>query len=711
MTHFDKVITALFSICLSCSAWTNPINFNLTHPHIPDELIVKFKNETLDRKKITESLNAKKIHRFSSSGAELLRFNIKDRSLYSIAKNLVTKDYIQYVEANYIVFTNETPNDPRFEETWGLHNTGENGNKKDADIDAAEAWNINKESKNTVVAVIDTGVDYTHEDIAENYWNNPGEVGLDQDGLDKKNNGKDDDENGYIDDWRGWNFIENNNNPMDDNGHGTHCSGTIAAVGDNNIGVAGVNWSGSVVGIKFLSASGSGTLANAVKSIEYATKLGVNLTSNSWGGGGHSPTMEAAIKEANKNGILFIAAAGNSASNNDENPHYPSNYQVENVISVAASDSEDKIAGFSNYGLQTVHLSAPGVGILSTTPGNQYQVFSGTSMATPHVAGAVALLKSTYKALDSKQIKERILNSVDHLTQLQNITITGGRLNLLNAIENDEISPNPVTGIDIISSNINSFIVRWEKSGDDKDKGEATRYIARISANEITDETLWEKSINVKMVKNEDKTYKIKKIPLNFSGYLSVRAVDNVGNISNLSKSIKIKTEPTQIKYANKGTLENLTFDPPWGIETTDQDRSNTALSDSPNGNYENDVNTTIQLPKFAAAFTDLILSFDILYALENRYDFAFCEISLDSGENWKQLWSVTGERSSWETIKLDIEPHLKPKNSRVDNFLIRFVLKSDYSISKEGIKIDNIYLLGKKTDSLISKKVRHLRF
>jgi len=257
---------------------------------------------------------------------------------------------------------------------WGLHNTGQTGGGSDKDIDGPEAWDLLTGSKDVLVGIIDTGIDRNHEDLSENMWTNPNEIA---------GNGVDDDQNGYIDDIHGWDFYNNDNNPHDDNSHGTHCAGTIGAVGNNGKGVVGVSWKVSMVGLKFLGGSGGGYLSDGIKSIAYATKIGVDLTSNSWGGGGYSSSMKTAIDEAAAAGIGFVAAAGNHAGDNDAYPSYPASYESENVISVGAHDHFAKSAYFSCYGKTSVDLFAPGVNILSTIPGNGYASYSGTSMAHP----------------------------------------------------------------------------------------------------------------------------------------------------------------------------------------------------------------------------------------------------------------------------------------------------------------------------------------
>lgn len=343
---------------------------------------------------------------------------------------------IAIAEPDFIVHAIATPNDASFAQLYGLHNTGQTGGVVDADIDAPEAWNISTGSRTVRVGIIDTGIDYTHPDLAANMWTNPGEIA---------GNGIDDDNNGYVDDVRGWDFVNDDANPMDDHYHGTHCAGTIGGVGNNSTGVVGVNWQVSLVALKFLSASGSGSTSDAIEAVAYSTLIGLDLTSNSWGGGGYSQALFDAISSANTAGKLFIAAAGNNATNTDASINYPSGYNLPNIVTVAATDHSDQLAYFSNYGAASVDLGAPGDNILSTAPNSAYRTLSGTSMATPHVAGATALLKAYRPSLTASDIKSALLASVDATPALTGKTLSGGRLNVNSALlslNNLLVSPN-----------------------------------------------------------------------------------------------------------------------------------------------------------------------------------------------------------------------------------------------------------------------------
>ena len=408
-------------------------------PVVPGELIVGFErgsSQAQQNAAVAQSGGARSAS-FPQIRAVLVRV---PPSLTAVAtKLLLGLPQVRYVEPNHVVKTAETtPDDPSFGQLWGLHNTGQTGGTADADIDAPEAWDVSTTgSSDVVVGVIDTGVDFAHPDLAQQQWVNTGENCGSTDpaaACAERTNGVDDDGNGYVDDWRGWDFVNDDNDPFDDNRHGTHVSGTIGAVGDNGVGVAGVNWNVKIMALKFLNAAGSGTTADAVAATLYAADKGAHVSSNSWGGGPFDQSLLDAIEYGASRGMLFVAAAGNDGRNNDTTPTYPSNYASEAIVSVAATDHTDALAFFSNYGATTVDLAAPGVNILSTTPGNTYASLSGTSMATPHVAGVAALLKARYPDASVYGLKALLLRSVDPVAQLERSVVTGGRLNAFNAV-------------------------------------------------------------------------------------------------------------------------------------------------------------------------------------------------------------------------------------------------------------------------------------
>ncbi len=321
------------------------------------------------------------------------------------------------------------PNDPMFKEQWALNNVGQNGGKSESDIRAIKAWLKTQGSSEIVVAVLDSGVDYTHTDLAANMWVRPDNVPVYKD-----------DELGTFDDLHGFNAADNQSDPMDDNGHGTHCAGIIGAEGNNDEGITGINWKVEIMPLKFMGRGGFGTTKDAIEAINYAIdrkRAGVNVKviNASWGSTLSSKALEDTIRAAGEEGILFVAASGNSSTNNDRRPHYPSNYNLPNVISVAALDRTDNLASFSNFGAKTVHVAAPGRDILSTWLNDDYREASGTSMATPYVAGVAALIWASEPKLTMEKVRERVLKSTDKLDSLNGKVESGGRINAEKALD------------------------------------------------------------------------------------------------------------------------------------------------------------------------------------------------------------------------------------------------------------------------------------
>jgi thermitase len=349
---------------------------------------------------------------------------------------------IEYAEPDYLLRPAATPNDPDFSSLYGLNNTGQTGGTPDADIDAPEAWDVTTGDPNLVVAVIDSGVDVNHPDLRENIWTNPGEI---------PDNGIDDDRNGYVDDVNGWDFFNNDNSvydPVDVDDHGTHVAGTIAAKGDNALGVVGVNWQAKIMPLKFIGPN-TGRTTDAVKALDYALNKGVKISNNSWGGSNHSQSLRDAIARADAAGHLFVAAAGNGGldrigDDTDAAPFYPASYDLPNIVSVAATNSRDELSSFSNFGATSVDLAAPGVSIRSTMPGGGYGTMSGTSMASPHVAGVAALLGSVRPGLSSSELKSSVLVSVDAKPNLAGKLASGGRLNAAGALASVDARPQNV---------------------------------------------------------------------------------------------------------------------------------------------------------------------------------------------------------------------------------------------------------------------------
>jgi thermitase len=419
---------------------------------VPGELIVKFK----------PGVNAKSF--FAAKSFQSLGLSIKreiklsyqklnvvslsnqgEKSLQSALDALKNNPDVVYAEPNFIYsaavmprtksivhkrlekspfgdFTSGTPDDPSFGQLWGLKNTGSNepqgkSGVEGADVNALKAWDISRGSHKIRIAIIDTGIDYNHPDLK-----------------------------GNVDSEHGYNFVADTKDAMDDNGHGTHCAGTIGAIHDNKVGVAGVMAEVTMIPVKFLDGSGSGTLEAAVRAIDYATELNVDLMSNSWGGGGRSEALYEAIKRASDKGIIFTAAAGNSSSNNDTTASYPASYEAPNIVAVAALTAQNDLASFSSFGRNTVHIAAPGQNILSTVAGGHYEVMSGTSMATPHVSGVLGLLLAKEGRMSHEIMKERLTMTGIPVSALRGKTQTASRIdayNLLTDTRPERSGPKP----------------------------------------------------------------------------------------------------------------------------------------------------------------------------------------------------------------------------------------------------------------------------
>ena len=363
-----------------------------------------------------------------AGGAQLVKI-LPGNDTIEMCIELEKTAQFEYVELDHVASISLEPNDPSYirEDLWGLDNTGQFGGQFDADIDAPEAWDKRHDASSVVVAVLDSGTRYTHEDLRDNLWVNPGEIA---------GNGIDDDGNGYVDDVYGINTINDSGDPWDDLGHGTHVAGTIGAVGANGVGITGVAWNVQLMSLKFLNENDSGSYSDAIQGIEYAIQMGADVINNSWSGTGNSFALRDAVQATEDAGVLFVSAAANQSNNLDELPEYPAAYKYSNTLAVAATTRYDSLASYSNYSESLVELAAPGSEILSTFYGSDsdYISYNGTSMATPHVAGAMALLKAEYPLDTPEGIIARLITTTDYVPALQGKVATAGRLNLNSAL-------------------------------------------------------------------------------------------------------------------------------------------------------------------------------------------------------------------------------------------------------------------------------------
>ena len=454
-TFFTFLILFILSVCgfaglpsLAQRPVNNPNPVSSAAPSaVPGELLVQFKKNAHQEAqgRAFRRINAQALERVVASQGKsqkgdlvLIKYlptpNLPPQSIIS---RLTEDESVEFAEPNWIYQHYATSNDPYYTDgfLWGMYG-GATKPTNQFGSQAGQAWAAGYTGSDTVyVGVIDTGLQVRHIDLNQNAWTNPYE----------SVNRRDDDGNGYIDDINGWDFDGNDRTVYDgtQDSHGTHVAGTIGAKGGNSTGVAGVNWNVKLISAKFLGSNG-GTLANAIKAIDYITDLktrhGLNIvaTNNSWGGGGFSQLLQDAIERANQAEILFVAAAGNSGSNNDSTPSYPASYDNDNIIAVASITNNGDMSNFSNFGATTVDIGAPGSNIWSTVPsrwnGSTYTFYNGTSMATPHVTGAIALYASAHPNATASEIKNAILSNAIPTPSLEGLTVTGGRLGVYNTL-------------------------------------------------------------------------------------------------------------------------------------------------------------------------------------------------------------------------------------------------------------------------------------
>ena len=394
---------------------------------VPGELIVGFKPSATiwQEKRAVDKARGEIAERIDSVDAALV--TVDPDATEDASARLLRNRAVEFVEPNYVLRAKRIPNDRSFGEQWGLRNLGHFGGKSGADVGATLAWDAVTGS-GAIVAVVDTGVSYKHPDLAGNAWTNAADAP----------NGLDDDGDGFDDDVYGADFIENDSNPDDDGGHGTHVAGIIGAQGNNGIGITGVNWDVNVMALKFLDENGEGNTADAANAIDYAVAHGARVINASWGGPSFSMALYGSIKRAGERGALVVAAAGNEGVNADVKPDYPAAFDLPNVVSVAATDRSDRLLDFSNYGSKSVDLAAPGDDVFSTVPTvadpSGYASFSGTSMAAPFVSGAAALYLARFPQASADQVKAALMQSTDRLPTLSGRTVSGGRLNVARAL-------------------------------------------------------------------------------------------------------------------------------------------------------------------------------------------------------------------------------------------------------------------------------------
>ena len=546
-------------------------------------------------------------------------------------------------------------------------------------ISAPQGWADTSGDRNRapLIAVIDSGTDYRHPDLAANIWINPHET----------LNGKDDDGNGIIDDIHGYNAVDKNGDPSDSGSHGTHVAGTVGAVGNNGLGVTGVAWQAQIMPLKFISG-GFGDTADAIAALSYADSKRARITQNSWGG---TNPNQALIDTLKASPALHICAAGNSGNDSDVKPLFPAAYPLDNILAVAATDEQDQLAKFSNYGLQSVDLAAPGVKTYSTMPNGEYGFKSGTSMATPHVSGAASLILTKFPELSNEELKDRLMFSSDRLPQLEGKVVSNGRLNLHKALENDQVAPGSVNELKVMKTTPHAVGLSWKASGDDGQVGRAAAYeIAysdkAFSAEEFKSQNQVGAPAPQDSGKCENLSFSVIPSASERELFVAVRSVDNVGNRSEM-QTLKVKVPAAHVAFED--APGNWTTEGDWGREVVEG--RGPVWSDSPGGFYTGPQNSSLSSKPFSLKnFASAQLQFDCRHDLEINFDKIFLEARTGGEEApWSELKSFN-LLDGWHTERFDLSQYLGQ-----DDVQIRFRLKTDGDVYKDGFQFDRLVVTG----------------
>ena len=672
---------------------------------VPDQVLVRLKSEvgnlsdfaTEYGSKVIRNIDLTGLKATKASSEHLMLLDLKGELSVAEAMVLMAKDdRVSVVESNDIVRT-QVIGEPKTVEPndldaslWGLHNEGQDGGTAGIDIGAKTAWETSVGSRTgPIVAVVDTGVDIRHQDLKENIWTNEGEVpgdGIDNDG------------NGVIDDVNGYNSAAKSNDPKDDNGHGTHVAGTIGAIGNNGKGITGVNQQARIMPVRFLSEDGSGNTADAIDALVYASRTGARVINNSWGGNKYNQLLFDVIADSP---ALFVCAAGNEAFDNDLTAVYPATFPLDNIISVTAHDRNNEFPKFANRGEKTVHLAAPGVDINSTQPGNKYQLLNGTSMATPHVAGAATLLATAVPGITNEEIKFRLMNNLSELPEKYGSRIiSGGRLDLGKALEKDTTPPDPVGDLKLESAKPTKMKVSWTATGDDGVEGNLSGYDVRYTLGEFkTGDS--DKGIPFsearRLATGKPKAAGSKEhieFELAPSGKprhltLGVVGLDNVINKGELA-TLGVEVPAAKVAFEDRGVGENA-FAPSEHWSLVDEPGRGKVYTESPDGEYPANRDAQLVSQKFSLEeFKKPVLHFDSKVDVELKHDKFVVEIEKYGWfgrRSWSEIASFDG-LSDWQSHKIDISEY-----TGKDDMRVRFRLVSDRDRNRDGVFLDNVVI------------------
>jgi subtilisin family serine protease len=674
---------------------------------VPDQVLVRLKGEVGNLSDFATEYGTKILHHYDMTGLKPSTASSEPLMLLgldgqmSVAEAMVlmgADERVSVVESNDILRTQVTGKPTTTEPDdldstlWGLHNEGQDGGVAGIDIGAKKAWETSVGSRTgPIVAVIDSGVDINHRDLKDNIFVNEGEI---------PNDGIDNDGNGVIDDINGYNAADDSTDPSDDNGHGTHCAGTIGAVGNNGSGLTGVNQEARILPVRFLSEEGAGSTSDAIKALVYANRTGARVVNNSWGGNKYNQLVFDVMADSD---ALQVCAAGNEAYDNDLRPVYPASFELGNVLSVTAHDRKNEFPKFANRGENTVHLAAPGVDIQSTLPRNKFGSMSGTSMATPHVAGAATLLAAAVPGITNEEIKFRLINNLSELPEKYGSRIiNAGRLDLGQALEQDTTPPAPVGDLKLESAAPQKLNVSWVASGDDGVEGQLSGYDVRYTLGHFKVDDSDKKGIPFSEARRlatstpkkagEKEHIEFGLTPSGKPRHLTLGVVglDNVTNKGEL-QTLGFEVPAAKVALEDRGESQERAFVPSEDWSLVNEPGRGKVFTESPDGNYPNDRDAQLVSKKFSLkGFENPELHFDSKIDVENKHDEFVVEIEKHGWfgrRSWKEIASFDG-LTDWQSHKIDIS-----KYTGKDDMRIRFRLESDKDRNRDGVFLDNIVI------------------
>jgi subtilisin family serine protease len=654
---------------------------------VPDELIVKLAENSQPFDQL--DFDAKVMEEFefpkgllASSEGPMLRLKLSaDTSVSQALAQLKDDSRFEFAEPNFVYTLEDTPQQPNDldPKLWGLNNTGQSGGTAGADVSSREAWKLNTGSKAPLISVIDTGIDYNHPDLAANMWVNPGEIPGD---------GIDNDNNGVIDDVHGYNAYADNGDPMDTNSHGTHCAGTIAAVGNNGEGVTGVMQHANLMAVKIFGDSGRTSTDAIVRGLLYSARMGADITNNSWGG---KQPSEAILQAFQAHPGLHVVAAGNAGSDNDKSDNFPSNYDLDNIVAVAATDHNDEKPRFSQYGATKVDVAAPGHHIWSTVPGGNYGEKSGTSMATPHVTGGAGLILSEFPEADNSEIKQRLIYGSDRKTALQGVSVSNGRVNFATSLEDDSVAPGAPNDFETEEVGIKGGSVSWTTVGDDKWANGAAQVVELWQSPEpLNNENL--SQAQKFMLENRGQVGDLatfsfqtepKETPENF--HFAMRSVDNVGNASKV-RYTSVEVPAAAVALKDSFDTDDLQFEAGGDFHRVDLGGRGKVFSSRPGEAGSAPISELVSRKIDLTDKKNSYLKFD--YKTDLGWgETAEVWVSTD-GENWNLETDLRRQSSSWREQSADL--------SAYDGQTVQVKFKVSAKEGKRfgGMRLDNVKVL-----------------